>query len=449
MRRLLVPLLILSSALIGCPGNNPTSTDNLPRNVHRSQLGKIASPTPPPVDPGHDTGSTSGPGHGNNGKASSDPTLKPGILATDDPAGPLPPGQVGFALGPDTPGVWGNGPYLARPRMAMVAGNVGPAIIVAEGEHRPSLEVFDPSRSNNWLLDDRHDPDAHPEAGVGQPLHARAHGGGLMWAAGGVLLDKNELWVAGGYDGQITPTTGSEQANVFVYREDRGFALDRTDAEGGRTLDNGQPVRAAAGAVIGTSLYVVGGFISDHQAAYDDGTYSKAGTVGFTQVVDIDKHADAVDKAPMPKAVAGAASAVVDGHLYVMGGFTMDEKGKAATVADVQMYDPGADKWVSSADAKSPWPALPVPLHDAAAAAVGRTIYLVGGMGDDAKPVGTMYSLDTNNPGGGWVELPRLPTPRAMLALVPYQDGLWAIGGMTADGQPSRVVEKFFMEIPH
>lgn len=421
----------------GCSGPNSTTVETTntprPRKVYVSIPPIIRTPQPRPSGP-EDVKPSGSVG------ASSLPTLKPVLPGPDFSEVPLPPGQFAFKLGQEAPGHWGLGPYLQRPRAAFVAGAVGTALIVAEGEYRASLEVFDPEASSAWLLDTRHDQEANP----GNTNTRRNHGG-MMWATGGVY-DK-ELWLGGGFDGQLEANAKVGSLGLSVYRPKEGFSRTRTPREGSRTLHTGG--RAAAGGVIDKSFYVAGGLNNSSRVLLPDGKTVQPVAFNITQKADLAGFNDTELVAPMPLGVASAASVVFRGHLYVIGGYNYDATGKAHTQRDVQDYDPVADKWAKSGEAEAIVPALPLALHSAAAAATAHTLYVAGGMGDDGKPVSTFYSFNFDDPTRPrvWREVPSMPTPRAMLALVPFQDALWAIGGVGADGQPTRTVEKFFTEI--
>lgn len=71
---------------------------------------------------------------------------------------------------------------------------------------------------------------------------------------------------------------------------------------------------------------------------------------------------------PMPHPQNEAATAVLDGKIYVIGGFEKD--GDPTT--RVQVYDPSTDTW-------SEGPSLKETIHHAGAAVAGGRIYLVGG----------------------------------------------------------------------
>ena len=203
-------------------------------------------------------------------------------------------------------------------------------------------------------------------------------------------------------------------------------------------------------AVTGQRIVVVGG----------DG---EQGVSGDVHIYDIATNTWRLG-APKPVAVSNAAAAVLDGLVYVPGGYTAD--GVAATV--VEAYDPLADEWNSA-------PALPVPLCAYALATDGERLLLFGGW-DGNRYVADVYALERGAPswakvgempralghsaaaqvdgsyyvvggydgsnasdgvnvfepgagGGSWRRAPQLLAPRAGLALVAIDDSLFALGG--------------------
>src|SRR5690349_293783 len=78
-------------------------------------------------------------------------------------------------------------------------------------------------------------------------------------------------------------------------------------------------------------------------------------------------------RAPMPTARTEVAAAVLDGKIYVIGGY---QKGAGL----VEEYDPEKNVWRRRA-------ALPKPLHHVGAAAVNGKIYVIGGFISGVGPV--------------------------------------------------------------
>lgn len=191
-------------------------------------------------------------------------------------------------------------------------------------------------------------------------------------------------------------------------------------------------------------------------------------TTDSTAPVDILSPGKWVALAPMPTARQEVAVAVLNGRVFVVGGFG-DGGGPVATV---EVYDPATDRW----ETKAP---LPAPTHHAAAAAVDGRLFLVGGYSGGRvswTPLRTVYEYDearnswaTRAPlkyargglaavalgsrvhavgGSGdnataahevydptpdrWTDAPPMPTARDHLAAVAFQGKLWALGGRTS-----------------
>ena len=87
----------------------------------------------------------------------------------------------------------------------------------------------------------------------------------------------------------------------------------------------------------------------------------------------------------MPSGMEGAAAAVLDGKLYVLGGSTASS-GMATVVFDlVYIYDPAVDSW-------SVGPPMAAPRYGAAATVHGQTIVMAGGY-DESGPITSVEAL--------------------------------------------------------
>ena len=121
--------------------------------------------------------------------------------------------------------------------------------------------------------------------------------------------------------------------------------------------------------------------------------------------------------APMPNPRGETASAVVDGRVYVAGGFQgLDFE----TTATVSVYDAAANKW-------SDGPPLPAPRNHAAATALDGVLYVSGGAEALGGATDTFWSLA---PGGAWEQHPSLPGPRSGHRMVAAGGRLYVIGGV-------------------
>jgi N-acetylneuraminic acid mutarotase len=92
------------------------------------------------------------------------------------------------------------------------------------------------------------------------------------------------------------------------------------------------------------------------------------------------------------------------GELWVVGG--QDANGKRD---EVRVFNPQTNKWRNG-------PKLPEGISHAPLVSTGDKLYLLGGLtatkDDDGVPLATVYSLDTENPGGTWIEEDKLPALR-------------------------------------
>jgi N-acetylneuraminic acid mutarotase len=122
-------------------------------------------------------------------------------------------------------------------------------------------------------------------------------------------------------------------------------------------------------------------------------------------------------------------SAIVElnGRMYVIGGYPGDRIPSNV----VQVWDSRTDTW-------SDGPAVPMPLHHAAAVAVNGKIYLIGGEVDGAgtnRPsifLDTVFELDPAV--GTWVPRAPMPSPRSGQAAVVHDGKVYVAGGRPPAG---------------
>jgi hypothetical protein len=138
--------------------------------------------------------------------------------------------------------------------------------------------------------------------------------------------------------------------------------------------------------------------------------------------------------APAPTPRTEAAAAVLDGEIYLIGGYAPP----AVTVPIVEIYDPTRDEW-------RPGPPLPVPVNHAAAAVAGDTIYVFGGflgyaLGSQfsaiARPTDVAYALRD----GAWEAVAPLPAARAAGGAAAVGDEIYVVGGVLEDGSNARTM---------
>ena len=114
------------------------------------------------------------------------------------------------------------------------------------------------------------------------------------------------------------------------------------------------------------------------------------------------------------------SAAVVNGKIYVMGGAGEDNK----PVGSVQVYDPATGTWAARAN-------MPTARGLFGASAVGGTIYAVGGttIGLDKLAVVEAYDTVTDT----WTRKADMPTPRNAHSTAVVDGKVYAIGGWGYD----------------
>lgn len=118
----------------------------------------------------------------------------------------------------------------------------------------------------------------------------------------------------------------------------------------------------------------------------------------------------------VPSVRTEVAVALLDGKIYVLGGFT--PKG---VTDQVEVWDPTTGKWES----RSP---LPHPLHHTTATVVDEKLYVIGGFHSGMwTPVNTVYEYDPQK--DKWREKAPMPTARGALAAGALDGKIYAVGG--------------------
>ena len=141
--------------------------------------------------------------------------------------------------------------------------------------------------------------------------------------------------------------------------------------------------------------------------------------------------------APAPTARTEVAVAALDGLIYVVGGFEQSSSWmiwQSSVSTKVEAYDPTTNRWSSKPD-------LPLGLHHAGAAVVDGALYVVGGFtkSDDTlwNPSDRVFRF--NPASETWVERAPLPTARGGLAVTTLQGKLYAISGYDGQQNPAAV----------
>ncbi len=125
---------------------------------------------------------------------------------------------------------------------------------------------------------------------------------------------------------------------------------------------------------------------------------------------DTSKTGTWVTGAPAPSKRTEVAAAVVEGKIYVVGGFNKPSLSNVLDYAisrSVEVYDPVSNNWSTTTP-------LPEGRHHAGIAVLNGTLYVVGGFTQSLlsvwKAVPTIYQYNPNT--AVWRELPQMPTAR-------------------------------------
>ena len=127
---------------------------------------------------------------------------------------------------------------------------------------------------------------------------------------------------------------------------------------------------------------------------------------------------------PLPRVMFAATS--VGGKVWLTGGLQSDpavNDGRCEGALPVLELDPAGDKLVALPHV------LPRPRKFHAGAVLDGRLYLAGGSGVTADPLGPVDVLDLNT--GKWAELPAPKAPRVMPDLVPFGGKLYLAGGFS------------------
>ena len=192
-------------------------------------------------------------------------------------------------------------------------------------------------------------------------------------------------------------------ADDYMYVHSNGTVANKAEAKGPWTTKAAMPEPAALmpASVVSGILYVFGLWPNLNLLAYDpvSDTWAK--------------------KTALPTRRDFAAGAVVNGILYVLGGRAGNADYSLRAFATVEAYDPVTNMWTTKA-------AMPTPRFGAAAGVVNGIVYVVGGFGAG----GTRLSIvEAYNPAtNSWTTRSPMPTPR-LFAVGGVVNGLLYVAG--------------------
>ena len=169
---------------------------------------------------------------------------------------------------------------------------------------------------------------------------------------------------------------------------------------------------------VGDKIYVIGGAWTETK----DGKSVDRLTDGFMTEYD-PKTNQWRERARAPEGLSHQGAVVVNGKIYVAGGFA----GGRHTLpsAGVYVYDPAIDRWQTLAPLSSPRGAV-------ALASVGGLIYAVGGRQTESE--GALTTHEVYNPvSNSWRKAAPLPSARDHVGIFVVDRKIHVIGGRTSD----------------
>jgi N-acetylneuraminic acid mutarotase len=237
----------------------------------------------------------------------------------------------------------------------------------------------------------------------------------------GIAVYQNKIYVIGGTNGSGIAAGESQLTGVTeVYNPITDTWETKT------SMPN--PRQGLEANVVSDKIYLIGGV-------------RYAGEFVHLEFDENDVYDPATDswttKAPLPTAIWGYSSAVVDNKIYLIGGGNKTLDGIYPVTLN-QIYTPATNTWNSAKD-------VPNGLWHAAAGATTdvlapKRIYVLGGSYSEAAYNLTQtYDPETD----AWTTCTPMPTSRWSLGVAVIDDELYAIGGKTEGGDFSTVNEKY------
>jgi len=177
-----------------------------------------------------------------------------------------------------------------------------------------------------------------------------------------------------------------------------------------------------ATAVVGNKVYHIGGTL------YADVKPGKAvrGPYGISIVEMYDTQTNTWQRvADMPTPRHGAKAAVVNGTIFVFGGWNGKDEGFANRKypVNVEAYNPQTDTWIEKKE-------MPVSRVEFDIGVVDGKIYIIGGAIRRDGGGERIGRVDVYNPATDtWMEGREMPTPRSSLGVGAVGNRIYAIGG--------------------
>jgi N-acetylneuraminic acid mutarotase len=218
----------------------------------------------------------------------------------------------------------------------------------------------------------------------------------------GIAVYQNKIYVMGGATGELDHTAVTGVNEVY----------DPITDSWTRKTPMPTPRQGFQANVVEGKIYCTGGYRLVSQGG-------GRSTQQFNLNEVYDPETDTwTTKAPLPTAVYGYASAVVNNKIYVIGGI-----GAFDSIDLSQIYDPITDTWTNGAPVPNAYE------YPSGAATTGdmapKRIYVLGGGSLVTSSFNGIYDPEHNE----WSTGASMPTPRSSFGVAVVDDVLYAIGG--------------------
>ena len=180
---------------------------------------------------------------------------------------------------------------------------------------------------------------------------------------------------------------------------------------------------SVAVSVINGKLYVAGGVRGPHGCCDTD--------AGALEVYD-PLNNTWTPKAPMSQPRSGAKSAVINGKLYVVGGYSY---GLSADLATLEVYDPATDSWATKTS-------MPTARRWAVVEAVNGLLYVIGGTRNDLTNFGAVEVYDPVTDTWDTTKA-SMPTARSAMTSAVINGKIYIAGGGLSNGLTVATLEVY------
>jgi len=239
----------------------------------------------------------------------------------------------------------------------------------------------------------------------------------------------------GEVDGKPYHSAGYYATLTFNYGDESIASAPAAKAAAGELPPLPEPLASFGGAVSDGWLYVYGGHIgTEHE-------HSKDNLSNHFRRLELDGGRE-WEELPMQTPLQGLPLAAHGGKLYRIGGLSArnasGEEENLHSVSEFACFDPQTKEWTEL-------PPLPEPRSSHDATVMDGVLYVIGGWTLSGSSKGTWldtaWSFDLARPEGSWQALPSPGFRRRALAVSHWQGKLVALGGMNDERKISRRVE--------